>query len=258
MKRRAAGILKPTPRRRRLTLLLGLIVGGGFLTAPFLTATVPRLVSVKGTVELVNSRIKTPGGRVDASGVVVWLQAVDGGARNGGRTHRTLAQRGKRFIPHVLPVEVGSEVDFPNEDPFFHNVFSIYEGRRFDLGLYASGETRPVTFNRPGISYIFCNIHPQMSAIVIALETPYVASTDQAGAFVFNGVPEGRYRMEVWHERATPEHLATLSRVLQVGPADVDLGSLRISEEGYIPQPHRNKHGEEYDSRGNRPAYRKP
>jgi len=169
-----------------------------------------------------------------------------------------MRQQSKRFIPHVLATEVGTEVDFPNEDPFFHNVFSIFNGKRFDLGLYASGETKPVAFNRPGVSYIFCNIHPQMSAIVLALETPHHAVSDKRGAIVIDGVPEGRYRVEFWHERSTQERLATLTRDVQVGPGGFDLGTVQISEEGYIPRPHRNKHGEEYDVRPNLPAYRKP
>jgi len=209
---------------------------------------------VRGNVDVQHQKKKSAGN----ADVVVWLTPYQTHSPVVPGPSAHLLQKNKQFLPHVVAITMGTTVEFPNRDPFFHDVFSIYHGKPFDLGLYESGSSRKVAFTKPGVSYIFCNIHPQMSAIVIALETPYVASTDQAGAFAFNGVPEGRYRMEVWHERATPEHLATLSRVLQVGPADVDLGSLRISEEGYIPQPHRNKHGEEYDSRGNRPAYRKP
>src|SRR5207244_5963197 len=84
-----------------------------------------------------------------------------------------LLQKKKSFSPHMVVIQVGSAVEFPNQDPFFHNVFSLFEGRRFDLGLYEAGATRSVVFNRPGISYIFCNIHPEMSAVVVTLKTPY-------------------------------------------------------------------------------------
>lgn len=215
--------------------------------------------SVRGMIGLLNVRKRGRDAGADLSGVAVWLEPLDAGSMRPARPSRhILTQRGKRFIPHVLTIGVGSEVEFPNEDPFFHNVFSIYDGRRFDLGLYASGETRPVRFARPGVSYIFCNIHPQMSAVVLALDTPYSAVSDTRGAFVIPVVPEGRYRLRVWHERATSETLQALERTVQAGAVDLDLGVIRVSEEGYLPRPHRNKHGEEYDARRDRPAYRKP
>jgi plastocyanin len=215
--------------------------------------------TVKGRIELVNSKIRARGGKIDASGVVVWLTALEGAtARPATRQRSVITQRDKRFLPHIVAVEAGSEVSFPNEDPFFHNVFSIFNGKRFDLGLYASGETRPVNFNRPGISYIFCNIHPHMSAVVVTLDTPYYAISDQAGNLVFTDVPAGNYRLSVWHERAKPETLAALTRTVQVPATGLDLGVVRVSEEGYVPRPHPNKHGQEYDSQHQQPGYRKP
>lgn len=214
--------------------------------------------TVRGRVELINTRLKPRNGKMDASGVVVWLEPLDGDAPRGtARQKIVLDQRNKRFVPHVVAIETGSMVDFPNGDPFFHNVFSIYNGKKFDLGLYASGETRPVGFNRPGISYIFCNIHPQMSAVVIALDTPYFAVSDNQGVFAISNVAAGRYRLKVWHERALPETLAALSRNVQVSQAGLDLDLIRVSEEGYVPRPHPNKHGQEYDPQAARPGYRK-
>ncbi len=210
--------------------------------------------TVKGRIELVNTKLKSR----DAGGIVVWLKPADGSSpRGSSKQRKVINQRDKRFSPHIVAVEVGSEVDFPNEDPYFHNVFSIFNGRRFDLGLYASGETRPVNFNRPGISYIFCNIHPKMSAIVVALDTPYFAVSDKTGSFVINNVPAGDYRLSLWHERAKPETLAVLTREVKVAN-DADLGTISVSEEGYVPRPHPNKHGQEYDSQNNKPGYRKP
>src|SRR5438045_5108518 len=105
----------------------------------------------------------------------------------------TLTQKGKMFEPHLLVVQVGSVVDFPNRDPFFHNVFSLFDGKRFDLGLYEAGSSRDVRFNKPGISYIFCNIHPEMSAVVISLDTPYYALASPEGELVVPHVPPGKY-----------------------------------------------------------------
>ena len=153
----------------------------------------PAEFKVTAKIELLNSGIKPrrgKNGKIDASGVVVWLESLEGASPRGPLTRQKILQRGKRFTPHVMAVERGAEVYFPNLDPFFHNVFSLYEGKRFDLGLYASGETRPVIFNRVGISYIFCNIHPRMSAIVVTLATPYFAISDEEGAVTIGNVPE--------------------------------------------------------------------
>lgn len=214
--------------------------------------------TVRGRVELVNSKLKPRNGSMDASGVAIWLTPLDAAPPRGpAKPRASINQQNKRFLPHIVAIETGSLVDFPNSDPFFHNVFSVFNGRRFDLGLYASGETRPVNFNRVGISYIFCNIHPQMSAVVIALDTPYYAITDRTGNFTIEGVQEGRYRLEVWHERAKSEILEALKREISVRSELLDLGVLVVSEEGYLARPHPNKHGQEYDQ-PNKPGYRKP
>jgi len=235
----------------------------------------PAEVKVKAKVELLNSRVKARNGKIDASGVVVWLESIDGDSPRGPRTPQKILQIGKRFKPHVMAVERGTEVYFPNLDPFFHNVFSLYEGKRFDLGLYASGETRPVVFNRVGISYIFCNIHPQMSAIVVTVATPYFATSDEEGAVTINNVPEGHYQLKVWHERTSDEELAAQSRVVRVAPGAAaagpaatgaaaagaavryDLGLIRLNEAGYMLQPHKNKHGGQYDSEHSKPSYKR-
>ena len=87
--------------------------------------------------------------------------------------HYRLLQKDKTFTPHLLVIPTGSSVDFPNLDPFYHNVFSLFNGKRFDLGLYESGSSRTVHFDHDGVSYIFCNIHPEMSAVIVTLSTPY-------------------------------------------------------------------------------------
>ena len=108
-------------------------------------------------------------------------------------------QKNKSFHPSLLVIPVGGKVEFPNHDPFFHNVFSLFEGKRFDLGLYESGTTRFVQFDKPGVSFIFCNIHAEMSAVVIALATPYYAISDSRGDLSIPNVPPGRYELQVFH-----------------------------------------------------------
>src|SRR4051812_2656255 len=108
-------------------------------------------------------------------------------------------QRNLAFSPHVLVVRVGTSVDFPNNDRVFHNVFSFKDGKKFDLGMYPSGvKAKPVVFDRPGLSRIFCNIHPNMAAYVMAVDTPYYALTDERGTFRLSGVPPGTYTYHAW------------------------------------------------------------
>ena len=118
-----------------------------------------------------------------ASSSVVWLEPLGQSADSMpvAPMHAVLAQKNRMFTPHLLVVPVGSNVAFPNADPFFHNVFSLFDGRRFDLGLYEAGSTRSVVFSREGVSYIFCNIHSEMSAVVVVLPSPYFRHSQQAG-----------------------------------------------------------------------------
>src|SRR5438067_6964270 len=165
-------------------------------------------VTVTARVALVNG---ADGARShDAGNVVLWLtpaaETPDSPADKAMQRAR-LAQHNKSFDPHVVVVPVGSVVAFPNHDPFFHNVFSLFEGKRFDLGLYEAGTTRDVRFDKPGVSYIFCNIHPEMSAVVIAVQTPYYATSDARGDITIRDVPAGRYNLHIWYEAALAETL---------------------------------------------------
>jgi plastocyanin len=129
--------------------------------------------------------------------VAIWLTSLDPAHAILPDTRRTytLLQKNKQFTPHLMIVPVGSVVHFPNADPFFHNVFSLFDGRRFDLGLYEAGSSREVTFGREGISYIFCNIHPEMSAVVIALATPFYGVEEKDGRIHIADVPTGEYQL---------------------------------------------------------------
>jgi plastocyanin len=130
--------------------------------------------------------------------VVVWLPAVEGPGAPGRAARVVLDQRNLEFVPHVLAVPVGASVEMPNSDRVFHNVFSFRDGKRFDLGLYPAGTTRVVTFDRPGLSRIFCNIHPNMAAYVLAVDSERVAVTDADGRFSIPGVAPGGYLFHAW------------------------------------------------------------
>ena len=193
----------------------------------------------------------------DKSGVVVSLNPVDpakAAQLKRPPIHATLTQKNKEFLPHVLVIPPGSVVQFPNHDPFFHNVFSLFEGKRFDLGLYESGSTRSVTFDRPGVSYIFCNIHPQMNAIVIALDTPYYALADKSGNIRISGVEPGHYIMQVWAEGLNTDEIQKLSRPVTVAQDMVDLGKIEVPSVESLAQ-HKNKYGRDYDLPGSNPEY---
>jgi len=204
-------------------------------------------VTVKGRVSLVKA--VSGKGTVDNSQAVVWLTPLDDNSVTWKSTsgHFRLVQKNKRFTPHILVVPVGAVVDFPNDDPFFHNVFSLFNGKRFDLGLYEAGTTKAVTFNSPGVSYIFCNIHPEMSAVVLATRTPYYAISGNTGDFEIANVPPGQYQVNVWHERCLPETLQGATREVDVTEGDPSLGEIRLPESGDLLANHKNKFGQRYE-----------
>lgn len=186
------------------------------------------------------------------AGVVVWLtplvaQESPPPTSRQKSVHTQLVQRNKTFDPHILAVQVGSRVDFPNRDPFFHNVFSLFNGKRFDLGLYEAGSTRSVDFDRAGICYIFCNIHPQMSAVVVVIDTPYFTVSGSQGEIVIPDVPSGVYQMNLWEEHCASKTLEELSRKVIVGDEVVSLGSINLQESDEPFTTHFNKYGKPYD-----------
>lgn len=138
-----------------------------------------------------------------AHNAVVWLEAPNAtGQAPPARV--VLDQRNLSFSPHVLVVRVGTTVEFPNNDKVFHNVFSFRDGKKFDLGMYPKGTSRPIVFDKPGLARLFCNIHPNMAAYVMAVDTPYFAVSDERGAFSIGGVPPGRYTYHAWRPGGQP------------------------------------------------------
>jgi plastocyanin len=239
-----AGDLKT---RRRLTLWPGLLM----LSASLGIGHAQDL-TVKGHVTVAGSASRA---RLDNGEAVIWLNPVGDQvdpAAVGNRPaegHYQLLQQGRRFRPHVLVVPAGAVVEFPNNDPFFHNVFSLFDGKRFDLGLYEAGSTKSVTFGMPGISYIFCNIHPEMSAVVVVTRTPYYAVSNRQGDVLIKHVPPARYELNVWHERCLPDTLRALSREIIVSPTSTSLGEIPLLEAGDLLAKHKNKYGRDYDDK---------
>jgi plastocyanin len=180
--------------------------------------------------------------------VVLWLKLVNppGSFRSPAPRRFRMAQKNKSFQPHLLVVPLGSTVAFPNLDPFFHNVFSQFNGKRFDLGLYEAGSTRDVRFDHEGVSYIFCNIHPEMSAVIITLSTPWYA-VSSGGTVLLHGVPPGVYEVHVWASGANARQLDALTHRVRIGPGDDNLGTISIAMEA-TPAPHKNKFGKDYSA----------
>jgi plastocyanin len=221
--------------------------------------TVAQNVELKGKAQL-----KRNGRRLnDASKIVVWLTplgttpALPLPSQEKSQIPQ-LVQKDKMFHPSLLVIPAGGKVEFPNHDPFFHNVFSLFDGKRFDLGLYESGTTQFVQFDKPGISFIFCNIHAQMSAVVIALNTPYYAISNVRGDVTLEDVVPGRYQIHVFHPSVSPDVLHAAEREITVTPANTFLGSFTLSESN-LELAHKNKYGHDYDRPDpDSPAYARP
>jgi plastocyanin len=200
--------------------------------------------TVSGEVRLMSD--STAHRQKDLSGVAVWLTTPGKADNRLPQRHALMEQKDKKFIPHVLVIETGTTVDFPNLDPIFHNAFSNFNGQIFDLVLYPPGSSQSVRFRRPGIVRVFCNIHPSMSAVIAVVDSSYFTTTEEDGSFSIPDVPAGTYRVHFFHERATPENLERLTASVSVTAGISKLQPVTISETGYLPVAHKNKYGRDY------------
>ena len=179
-------------------------IQGSVLLSPALSARKPRirLYGDYGPGSIPAPKNSTAS---EFSNVVIYLDSVQTGDAEVGATVRlVIEQRSETFKPHVLPVLRGSTVEFPNEDPVFHNVFSLSSARSFDLGRYPKGSSKSVKFDRAGTVQVFCHIHSDMSAIVLVLDNPFFTIPVAPGQYAIDGVPAGEYRLVAWHERIKP------------------------------------------------------
>jgi plastocyanin len=171
----------------------------------------PQSGAVSGRVEMkaipprtAVSRYPSPGGPlqriIDPIPTVVFVDGPVAGAPGWPRPFTTvIAQKGLSFSPSLLVIPRGTSVSFPNEDNEFHNVFSYSRTKRFDLGRYAKGESKSVTFGKPGIVKAYCEVHPWMRAAILVLESPYYAIVSGDGLFSIEGIPAGRYELVAWN-----------------------------------------------------------
>ena len=206
------------------------------------TSEAPSNGRVTGQLKLLE---RNGGGPNDMATAIVFLQALDAHAdddRGSVSAEATIAMRGREFVPHIAVLRRGGTVQFPNADPFSHNVFSNTEPGSFDLGLYRRGATRTATFDRPGVYPIYCNIHARMVSYVITVPGRHVAFVDGSGTFILDDVPVGTYRLHVWHERA-----ARLSQDIVVTASGAAV-RLTLDARGYIAGAHLNKFGMPYSS----------
>jgi plastocyanin len=198
--------------------------------------------SVSGRVSMAERGNKSA---TDVAQAVIWLEGA--GAKPGAPKTVAVSTEGKEFRPRIVVVPAGSTVNFPNNDPFNHNVFSLSDEGAFDLGLYGRGQAKSTKFNRAGIIRIYCNVHASMAAFVVVVDNPWVAQPSGDGSFSVTGVPAGKYKVHVWHERA-PE----LVREIDVGPQGTADLELQLDARGYQFVQHLNKFGQPYSKGGAR------
>jgi plastocyanin len=191
--------------------------------------------TVKGRVQVVDK-----GGRKvrDVSDVVVYVEGVKTRPRPG---RATVTMKGKTFLPRVVAVAVGGTVDFPNQDPIFHNVFSVSGENRFDLDLYKRPKSGSWTFQHPGIVRVYCNIHPQMSAVVLVRDNPHFTKASADGSFVIEDVPAGKYALRAWQERAGEGSVD-----ITVTASDETSAELTLDASKWKHVRHKNKFGKDY------------
>jgi plastocyanin len=228
------GKIQPGPAGRRILALGGLALAS--------LAWIGQPAEVSGRVTMLDKGDQ-PGD--DVGQAVLWLSGPPSQSRPSVQAE--IGTSKKEFSPHVLVVPVGSTVSFPNHDPFNHNVFSLSEEKPFDLGLYGRDEVRSVRFERPGVVRVYCNVHAQMSALVLVRDTPWYAQPASDGSFTLGPVPPGSYTLHAWHERA-PE----LTRPLEVPSDGVEQLAVELDARGFQFKPHLNKHGQPYPQQGRR------
>lgn len=184
----------------------------------------------------------------DLGNTVVWLE---GGGARGEPDTVDIVISDKIYVPRVVVVPVGSTVRFPNRDPINHNVFSLSDSNAFDLGLYGRGETRSQVFRHAGLVRVFCNVHPRMIAYVLVMSHGRVAQAGADGSFRIAGVPPGRYKLRVWHERVSGETAQDV--VVEAG--GLEALQLALDARGYRWRQHKDKDGQDYAARGQRERY---
>jgi plastocyanin len=224
---------------------------GGAELLLFLLLAVPACAEeLRGTVQLLAKGGKGPARGADVRQAVVYWEPAAGAGVRPAEEPLIMKTRQKQFAPRMLVVPRGSRVRFPNEDPILHNVFSVSPGNAFDLGLNRMGPGKEQRFTEPGVVRVFCNVHHDMVAYLLVVDTPHVVSPGPDGSFVLTGLPKGPGRLTVWHEQADP-----WTSDLQLPQGTPVLARVEIVRPR-VP-PHLNKVGQSYFQAG-RDRYNQP
>jgi plastocyanin len=214
--------------KRLLTLGCAAAIAGTALAA-----------NLAGKVSFLSKRGQNP----NAAETLVWLEPVSAHpARRPAATFQMLT-RNKTLVPHVLAIPVGSTVDFPNDDPISHNLFSLSPANGFDLGLYRRGAGKSHKFDSPGIVNVYCNVHPNMSAVIHVMATPYYTFADASGNYGFSEIPAGKYKLVAWNEQG-----GTAETPIEVSTSGLVTGNLAVTldSRNYRVAQHTNKEGKSY------------
>jgi plastocyanin len=214
-----------------------------FFTAPAFAdkAAVPPPPSgrIKGKVTVTEADGKPAPG----ADIIVYILAPNFSEPGGNATEK-IAQKGRKFVPDLVAVTKDDSVEFPNEDPFLHNVFSQSPPRKFDLGSFKKGESKKKQFDQTGVVDVYCNIHPEMAATILVLPNKKHVRADAQGRYVLEGVPAGNVTVFAYTRRAT-KPVSSQVTVTANGEVTVDLALQRGAE-----APHKNKFGENYHGPG--------
>jgi plastocyanin len=212
-----------------------LALGGGAVAAA------PVNANVSGHVTFNTSRGQKP----ILNETLVWLEPATTlrSVRKAAPVTAQMTTRGKALVPHIMAIPVGSTINFPNEDPISHNLFSLSSPNGFDLGLYRAGAGKSHTFTAPGVVNVYCNVHPNMSAVIHVLNSPYYAFADANGNFSLADVPAGHYELVGWNEMG-----GTTRTPVDVGSGAGAPVALTLDARGYKTNQHANKYGKTYDT----------
>ena len=196
---------------------------------------------VAGKVSFVTKRGQNP----IVAETLIRLEPVSVRAPKVAPARFQMVTRGKMLVPHILAIPAGSTVDFPNDDPISHNLFSLSSNNAFDLGLYRKGAGKSQKFDTPGLVNVYCNVHPNMSAVIMVMSTPYYAFSDSSGNYSLTNVPAGRYRLIAWNEQG-----GETESPIEVSAAGMVSGTvaLMIDSRNYRLAQHLNKLGKPYEA----------
>lgn len=221
----------------RIRWMCGVVVLGAGLTV------LPAHLFAQGPVSGRIAIQEKPGETTtDFTSAIVYLVLKSGTARTVAHNEQ-MAMNGRQFVPRVRVVTPGSTVQYPNQDPFSHNIFSTATGNAFDLGTYASGISKAAQFRKPGPFPIYCNIHAKMSGYVVVVPTPWFAQATADGRWSIPTVPAGRYELHAWHERT-----AEFTKEIDVAASGASGVDFTLDARGFVKTAHKNKFGKDYDA----------